>query len=137
MAEPAHARTWKPGAAGAIAICVGTIEVALGLVSVANPLDWASIYLGLAVYMLGLVAITGGILARKRRAWRLALTGAICSLLASVVVPALTIHAMSGPPIPGAYYDPVRPWLMILGGPLWILGILAVVWTALSKREFR
>ena len=89
--------------------------------------------MGVALYMVALIAIMGGILALGRRVWWLALTGAICALLDSVLVPGLLMMA---PPLPpGAVYAPGWVWVVI-GMPLSILGILAIAWIASSRREF-
>jgi len=89
--------------------------------------------MGVALYMVALIAIMGGILALRRRVWWLALTGAICALLDSALVPGLLMMA---PPLPpGAVYGPGWVWV-VMGMPLLILGILAVTWIASSKQEF-
>ena len=89
--------------------------------------------MGVALYMVGLVAIMGGILALGRRVWGLALAGAICALLGSIMVPWL----MFGAPPHVAFAPPMPLVLILLEVPLWILGIPAIVLTALSKEEFR
>jgi hypothetical protein len=59
---------------------------------------------------LGLIAIVGGIFAIRRKFWGLALAGAICAIV------------------------PPHPWGYLTWTP--VLGILAVVFVALSKNEF-
>jgi hypothetical protein len=59
---------------------------------------------------LGLIAIVGGIFAIRRKVWGLALAGAICAIV------------------------PPHPWGYLTWTP--VLGILAVVFVALSKNEF-
>jgi len=59
---------------------------------------------------LGLIAIGGGIFAIRRKLWGVALAGAICAIV------------------------PPHPWGYLTWTP--VLGILAVVFVALSKNEF-
>ena len=60
--------------------------------------------------VLGLIAIAGGIFAIRRKAWGLALAGAICAIV------------------------PPHPWGSLIWTP--VLGILAVVLLVVSRREF-
>jgi hypothetical protein len=105
-------RTWKPTAAGVLSIITGTFicQFQLGKAIRAHSLTWP-IAIGTALTVaLGLVAILGGISALKRKAWRLALAGAICALFP-----------------PHAY-----------GRLVWTsaLGVLAIAFLAISRNEF-
>ena len=60
--------------------------------------------------VLGLAAVVGGIFAIRLKLWGLALAGAICAIV------------------------PPHPWGYLIWTP--ILGIVAVVFVALSKSEF-
>ncbi len=103
--------TWKPTAAGVLAIIGGTLKILVALGAClyldrfssldAPPKVTAAI--AAALMAVGVVAIVGGSFAVRRRRWGLALAGAICA-----IVP-----------------------------PLFTLGILSTVWVAISKREFR
>jgi hypothetical protein len=65
---------------------------------------------GVVCIILGLIAIVGGIFGIRRRVWGLALAGAICALF------------------------PSHPYGRLIWSPA--LGILAIVFVALSKGEF-
>lgn len=134
MGESTVACTRKPILAGIFTIICGAIEIWGSLRCLVNPWSMGDIYVGIAVYMIGLIAIMGGILALGRRVWWLALTGAICAIAACMVAPWMLTK---GPPLPpGFEYSPIWVWVMILGIPLSILGISAIVLTVLSKEEF-
>jgi hypothetical protein len=97
-------KTWKPIAAGILSIISGTFMVwyrSSELISIgSSPVG----------IVLGLIAISGGIFAIKRKVWVLALAGAICAIV------------------------PPHPWGYLIWTP--VLGIMAVVLVALSKSEF-
>ena len=99
-------KTWKPTAAGILSIATGvfTVYYRAGLSIRSGNGFWA---VGIP---LGIIAIAGGISALRRKAWRLALTGAAC-----------------------AVYPP-HPWGYLIWTPA--LGILAVIFVALSRNEF-
>jgi len=127
-------RTWKPKLAGIFTIICGATEIWGSLLGIVNAWSQRDTYIAVSVYMVGLIAILGGILALGRRVWWLALTGTICALLGSVLVPGML---MIGPPLPpGALYAPGWVWVVVIGMPLSILGISAIVLTVLSKGEF-
>ena len=135
MRESTVAHTRKPKLAGIFTIICGAIEIWGSLLGIVHAWSRGDIYTGIALYMVGLIAIMGGILALGRRVWWLALTGAICALSGSMVAP---VMLMKGPPLPpGAVYAPGWVWVVMLGIPLSILGISAIVLTVLSKEEFR
>jgi len=110
-------KTWKPTTAGILSIIAGAIAVIVGIVfavlgTVAGGLFaiYGLPWLGGAVvaalvipFILGIVAIIGGVYALKRRVWGLALAGGICALF----------------------------------GPWFILGILAIIFVAMGKGEFK
>jgi hypothetical protein len=103
-------KTWKPTAAGILAIIAGTLELILGLLIAAIGgitflFGWAGVF-ATPFIILGIIAIVGGVYALRRQVWGLALAGSICALI---------------PTIP--------PWS--------ILGILAIIFVSLGKREFK
>lgn len=67
-------KTWKPAAAGILILMCGTFDVwyrSGELIRVgSNPVG----------IVLGLISITGGIFALRRKIWGLALAGAICAV---------------------------------------------------------
>jgi len=97
-------KTWKPIAAGILSIISGTFMVwyrSSELISIgSSPVG----------IVLGLIAISGGIFAIKRKVWVLALAGAICAIV------------------------PPHPWGFLIWTP--VLGILAVAFVVSSKNEF-
>ena len=133
MEEPTTVRTSKPKVGGILTIFCGVLEVWGSLLAIGEAWSPLGTYMGVALYTVGLIAIAGGILALRRRVWWLALTGAICALLDSVLVPGLL---MMRPPLgPGEVYSPGWIWV-VMGMPVFILGILAVTWIASSRQEF-
>jgi DDE superfamily endonuclease len=105
-------RTWKPTAAGVLSIIAGAFicEFQTGKAIRAHSLTWP-LAVGVALTdALGLVAILGGISALRRRAWPLALAGAICAVF------------------PPHFY----------GRLIWtpVLGILAIVFVVRARSEF-
>jgi hypothetical protein len=110
-------KTWKPIIAGILSIIGGVIITILGVSHlivgpglVVAETHRGELAQGIISLVLGLTAITGGIYAIKQRLWGLALAGAICAI-----------------------YTP-----HFYGKLIWtpILGILAIVFVALSKKEF-
>jgi len=92
-------KTWRPKTAGILSIIAGCMGIALGayVVIVGAParaliqeITGFDAIMGAPEICFGIVAIVGGIFAMRRRAWRLALTGAI---LAIVSMPFLGIPA--------------------------------------------
>ena len=107
-------KTWKPTAAGILSIISGLLFLSLGLgriihaeLAAGTSFGW---HLGTVSIVLGLIAIVGGIFALRRQVWGLALAGAICAL-----------------------FSP-HPYGSLIWSP--VLGILAIVFVALSKNEF-
>jgi hypothetical protein len=78
---------------------------------------------------LGVVAIVGGVSALRRRSFGLSLAGAICALPSSFfgAVPTSVVLAVSVVPAASRIY----------GLASVILGILAIIFVSLSKREFK
>ncbi len=94
-------KTWKPTTAGILTIIAGSLGVissiviavvggaiAAGLKSIpAIPEIFGTVAIpaiggiGIPRIILGMVAILGGVYAVEKRKWRLALAGAICSLI--------------------------------------------------------
>jgi lysylphosphatidylglycerol synthetase-like protein (DUF2156 family) len=112
-------QTWTPPTAGILCIIAGVLGIVIGTVAGAMealitvlPITPEILARFLWIFsaapiVLGIVAIIGGIYALLRRRWGLALAGCICSLLC--VLPLL---------------------------PAIILGILAIIFVSIGKREF-
>lgn len=105
-------RTWKPTAAGVLSIMAGLFifQFQTGKAIRAHSLTWPLV-IGVALTdALGVVAILGGISTLRRKAWPLALAGAICAVF------------------PPHFY----------GKLIWtpVLGALAIVLVVRSRSEF-
>lgn len=105
-------RTWRPTAAGVLSIITGAFICFFqsGKAIRADSLTWP-LAVGTALTVaLGLVAVLGGVSAVRRKAWRLALAGAICAVFP-----------------PHAY-----------GKLIWtpVLGILAIAFVVSARNEF-
>jgi len=107
-------KTWKPTTAGILTVIGGAFLLAWGLGHVIRAelvagtlTHWQ---FGPVFIVLGLITIVGGIFAVRRRVWGLALAGAICAVF------------------------PFHPYGSLIWTP--ILGILAIVFVALSRNEF-
>ncbi|MFO7996857.1 MAG: hypothetical protein R6U93_06965 [Dehalococcoidia bacterium] len=88
-------RTWKPTVAGILTILAGVFQVIVGIaivlmgligsafieIEAIEAIEWLGL-IGLPLAILGIVSIVGGVFALKRRMWGLALTGAICAMMA-------------------------------------------------------
>jgi hypothetical protein len=97
--------TWKPTVAGVLCILAGAADVGLGvLILVAGGIireafafteiaRLADLVIAVSPvwFVLGIVAIIGGIYALRRRVWGLALAGSICALSGYVVFGILAI----------------------------------------------
>lgn len=102
-------RTWKATTAGILTIIGGIIGIVGGAVVVTlGPAFMAGIPglemiagIGAGLIAIGFIALIGGIFALRRRAWGLALAGAILALF------------------------PIIP-----------LGVLAIIFVSMGKREF-
>ena len=103
-------RTWKPTAAGVLAIIAGALALIIGLLFAAGVglmggifgMGWLSVIFA-PLIVFGIIAIVGGVCALSRRIWGLALAGSICALI----------------------------------GPWFLLGILAIIFVSLGKGEFK
>ena len=83
--------TWKPKVGGILSIICGSFGVLAGLVAaLGGSITWLAgipfatrilTLIGSPMILLGVIAIVGGIYAIRRRAWGMALAGAICALL--------------------------------------------------------
>jgi hypothetical protein len=80
-------KTWKPTVAGILSIIAGAVSVLVGGGAFAKGefvrrmmWHWGLEVVGAIALALGIVAIVGGICAIRRKAWGLALAGAICAL---------------------------------------------------------
>jgi len=105
-------RTWRPTAAGVLSIITGAYicQFQLGKAIRAESLTWPLAIGTVLTVGLGLVAVLGGVCAVKRKAWRLALAGAICSLF------------------------PAHDYGHLIWTPL--LGVLAIAFVVTSRNEF-
>jgi hypothetical protein len=97
-------KTWKPTAAGILSIISGAF---MAWYHWGPNTRVETIPLGI---VLGLIGITGGIFAIKRKVWGLALAGAICAIV------------------------PAHPWGDLTWTP--VLGILVALLVVGSKNEF-
>jgi hypothetical protein len=114
--------TWKPTTAGILGIIAGVLGVVIGItiVVLGTTAGGLLVVIGLPglgrlaagaaaiPLVLGIVAIVGGIFALRRRIWGLALAGSICAFIVGLA----------------------GIW------PAIFLGIPAIVFTCLGKREF-
>jgi hypothetical protein len=120
-------KTWKPTAAGILCIVAGTIVVvisgivvAAGLTSPpptdADPAGYLMMifFFGPSI-ILGIIAIVGGIYALRRRVWGLALAGSIALVVIGIFPIFLTKNFIG----------------------FVILGILAIIFVVLGRREFK
>ena len=98
-AEAVVGRRWMPTAAGILSIIAGVIAFFLFILVAAmdGPEGVAGAIFGLALIAIGIVAIVGGVFSLRRRIWGLALAGAICSVLGSLIlgIPGIVFIAMS------------------------------------------
>lgn len=113
--RPSRPGGWMPVTAGILSIVAGGGDLLTGLIALAlrhRQVDTYPRYhvfvgtvfgaAGVLWVILAVIAIVGGVFAIRRRAWGLALAGAICAVI----------------------------W------PTSILGILAIIFVALSRPEF-
>jgi hypothetical protein len=80
-------KTWKPVTAGILSILSGAVAALVGIGAIVKgDLARRMIFhrggeiIGVLLLILGIIAVIGGIFAIRRRAWGLALAGAICAL---------------------------------------------------------
>ena len=114
-------RTWRGTWAGILTIiggCIG-IGVGAGAAAIIGTLglgEFAGVpglgaLIGAPLIVMGIIALIAGIYTLRRKAWGFALTGAILALPCSL------------------------PLLLVLA-PVFILGILAIIFVFMGKREF-
>ena len=125
-------RTWKPTVAGILIISATLLTgflyvymAVLGGISEEGATTFAEV-------MLGIAAIAGGYLALKRIIWWLALAGPICGLISAW--PEQVVFYMKY----GEWYHGIQVLTdaaMFLSAPF-VMYIVAVIFLALSKREF-
>ncbi|MGA2670482.1 MAG: hypothetical protein ABSF21_03570 [Dehalococcoidia bacterium] len=132
-------RTWKPTTAGILCIIAGVIGVIPGIVVVAS-----TDMFGAPSIVPGIIAIIGGIYSLKRRGWGLALAGSICALFGPagflVIVGLLAVKyadmvpGLQPPPIIDTFFS--SSYFDFSAGSV-ILGILAIIFVIMGKREFK
>jgi hypothetical protein len=140
-------KTWKPTAAGIICIIAGSIcIIPIVIFASVTGLWGAALLISVPLVIAGIVPIVGGICALTRRIWGLALAGSILALIGTaisfVVSLALGVFISLGlsgtpgstaPTIPDIFF-----YGFIVGFTVFaILGILAIIFISIGKREFR
>ena len=134
-------RTRKPTAAGILCIIAGAIWVVSAVVLSAISGVPSLLVYGTFLIIPGIMPIVGGIYALKRRRWRLALAGSVLTLPSCVILGIYGIIAF----IAGiadnmdVKLDDLTPLVIgfIVGvAILAILGILAIIFVNMGKREF-
>jgi len=127
--------SWMPATAGTLSIIAGSMEVLIGLVYVGAGADIAERIgrtglgiVGVPFVIAGIVAIIGGVFAAVRKAWWMALVGAVAGATWPVVwlgwVSLFTNRT-------------VRPGLLALMLILALAALAATVLTAMARREFK
>ena len=140
-------KTWKPTAAGIICIIAGVICVVSSIIFASFAALWGAGLLIIApLVIVGIVPIVGGIYALRRRIWGLALAGSILTLIGTavsfVISLALGIFISLGPSDTPGSTPPTIPDIFfygfIVGFTIFaILGILAIIFVIMGKREFK
>ena len=133
------------GAMVALAVSPDAQYVLLGapfsrvlLPSRVDPTVRSLIIVGVSMLVLGTIAVVGGVSAARRKRFGLSLAGAVCALPSAIFGLSLTAALNAYPAL-----ELVENGLLLLPGrifcalPSAILGILAVIFVALSRREFR
>jgi len=128
-------------AGGILSIVSGASEATWGAINVYSIIDfyiewirpvphsWSPeliflISVVMSIFALGIVAIIGGVSAMRRRIFGMSLAGAICCQVSSVIY---TVMSFFGWPLVGGVVWALA-WL--------ILGLLAIIFICLSKKEF-
>jgi len=132
-------KTWKPTTAGILCIIAGIIVVVPGILVLAFDDMF-----GAPSIVPGIIAIAGGIHALKRKGWGLALAGSICGLFGPAgfllilglfaVKYADMVPGLQPPPIIDAFFS--SSYFDFSLGSV-IIGILAIIFVIMGKREFR
>jgi hypothetical protein len=80
-------KTWKPTTSGILSIISGAMGMIFGFLTFARAHKVVNVnrqsglhLLGLLLFVLGAIAIAGGIFALLRKIWGLALAGSICAI---------------------------------------------------------
>jgi hypothetical protein len=102
--------------------------VRLALIPPPPPPIWLPITVGAILIILGIIAIGGGVSAIRRRSFGLSLAGAICALPLVIFGWYTAVGALV------VFFESLAR--AIYGLALVVLGILAVIFVALGKREF-
>ena len=120
---------WMPVTAGTLSIITGAIQALFGLFIIGAAAELAERsglegrgIAGVMFLILGLVAIVGGVFAALRRAWLMALIGAI----AGAVWPLVSLFRTA-----------FRPGAVVLLLILLICGLSAVVLTVVGRPDFK
>jgi len=101
-----------------VGLTIANIEVLRLVPPSTYPGIIGSISAGVSIFALGIVAIIGGVSAKRRKIFGLSLAGAICCAMPSSISFGLSLVGVVW----------ATGWL--------ILGILAIIFISLSKREF-
>jgi len=142
-------RTWKPKAAGILCVIEGAIVVVilgiiLGIMLVSlgtgptTTLYEPAIPFVILIFFVipsipfGILAIVGGVYALRRRRWALALAGSICALIFGIIANYIALG------MTGAWLSLVPSYLLIVLPfvVFGLLGLLALIFVILGKREF-
>jgi len=141
MASNGNSRSGLLTAGGILSIVSGASEATWGAINVYSIIDfyiewirpvphsWSPeliflISVVMSIFALGIVAIIGGVSAMRRKIFGLSLAGAICCQVSSVIY---TMMSFFGWPLVGGVVWALA-WL--------ILGLLAIIFICLSKKEF-
>lgn len=130
--SPQAGTPWMPVTAGTLSIIVGAVQVLIGLLIIGLGAELSERgfeglgVIGLPFVILGIVAIVGGIFAAVRKAWPLALSGAIAGAVSPVVYTSLLIFG-----------EPGRGGTLALMVVLLLAGVFAIALTALGRRDFK
>ncbi len=121
--------SWIPVTAGTLSIITGAIQVLFGLLIIGAAAELAERsglegrgVAGVMFLILGLVAIVGGIFAALRRAWPVALIGAIAGAIW---------------PLVSLFRTALRPGAVVLLLVLMVCGLSAVILTVVGRRDFK
>jgi len=139
MASSGTSRSGLLTAGGILSIVGGAFEVSGGAVLVGltiatrelltrvSPYPYPGIIwpisAGVFIFAMGIVAIIGGVSAMRRKKFGLSLAGAICCALPSVINGIMNLFGLS-----------LAGFIWVLPGL--ILGIPAIIFISLSKKEF-
>jgi hypothetical protein len=137
-------RTRKPTAAGILCIIAGAIVAVYSgmifVVFVGYAMTSDNGFLALIVsffdiplIILGMLAIVGGIYALRRRRWRLALAGSISALICGIIANCIVLGLSDNFLDVGSFRSPLSVLSSVVLG---LLGLLALLFVILGKREF-